>query len=171
MLLERRSLWYVVTLSTVVLFGCSERFDRNTGIYTDTGKGFSIQFPAGWDETETPPGALFSVADPNNKANINIMVQDLPGNVTFDQYLKQISSQVDRAGASRRDNGDITMDGATGYWSIRDISVGGVRFTSLSYFVMKGERVYSIVCVANAKDFSDLETTFDQVATSFRFLS
>lgn len=171
MVLKRRSLWCVVALNAVVLFGCSEPFDRNTGTYTDTGKGFTIQFPAGWDKTETPAGALFSVADPDNKANINVIVQDLPGNVTFAQYLKQISSQHGRAGASRRDDGDITMDGVTGYWSIRDISMGGVTFTSLSYFVMKGERVYSIVCVANAKEFSDLETTFDEVATSFRFLS
>lgn len=171
MVLKRLSRWCVVALSALVLFGCSEPFDRATGTYTDKGKGFAVQFPAGWDKTETPPGALFSVADPDNKANINVMVQDLPGNVTFDQYLKQVSSRQGMAGARQRDEGDITMDGIAGYWSVRDISVGGVRFTSLSYHVMKGERVYSIVCVAKVKDFTDLETTFDQVATSFRFLS
>jgi len=169
--LKRLSLWCVVASSALVLFGCSEGFDRKTGTYTDKGKGFTVQFPAGWDKTKPPPGALFSVADPDNKANINVMVQNLPGNVTFDQYLKQVSSRQGMAGARQRDDGDITIDGVAGYWSVRDISVGGVRFTSLSYYVMKGERVYSIVCVANANDYPSLEATFDGVATSFRFLS
>ena len=93
MVLKRLSLWCVVALSALVLFGCSEGFDRKTGTYTDKGKGFTVQFPAGWDKTKPPPGAIFSVADPDNKANINVMVQDLPGNVTFDQYLKQVSSR------------------------------------------------------------------------------
>ncbi len=63
------------------------------------------------------------------------------------------------------------MDGVAGYWSIRDVSIRGVTFTSISYFVMRGNRVYSIICTANAKDFSDFEATFDEVGTSFRFLS
>jgi len=82
MVLKRLSLWCVVALSALVLFGCSEGFDRKTGTYTDKGKGFTVQFPAGWDKTKPPPGAIFSVADSDNKANIN---NDYPSlEATFD---------------------------------------------------------------------------------------
>ncbi len=44
---KKVGLWCVVSLSALVLFGCSERFDKGRGTYIHKGKGLSIQFPAG----------------------------------------------------------------------------------------------------------------------------
>jgi hypothetical protein len=63
------------------------------------------------------------------------------------------------------------MDGVDGHWSVREINLGGQPFKSISYSVMKENRVHSVVCLVEAKDFPDNESVFDDVAKSFRFES
>ena len=158
---------YCIVFVTLMMVGCSGGFDKDTGTYE--GKGFSLRFPLGWERTKTTAGALISVSNQELTANINIMVQELPQSVSFDQYIKKLSVQHARMGARQREQGDITLAGIEGHWAMSNITAGGQKFTTISYIVMKGSTVYSIVSLAKAELFADLEQTFDEVARSLKF--
>jgi hypothetical protein len=152
------------------LVSCRESFKSDTGLYTNKGKGFSIHFPEGWAKIEAQKGVLVGVTNPDETVQINIIVQDLPEDVSFDKYFKTVSSQGKRMGARMKDSGEMMIDGIDARWSIADITLGGKKFTYLNHYVMKGNRVYSIICVVPSDEFPGLEDTFDEAVESFRFI-
>ncbi len=171
MVARKDCLFYTVILIFTMLLGCSGGYDKETGAYSNSRKGFSIQFPDAWNKAKTTPGALITVASPDQSGQVSIMVQDTPKELTFEQYIKKVSSQQSRVGFRETERGGITMDGIEGHWSVREIKLGGQPFKSISYSVMKENRVYSVVCIVEANEFPDIESVFDDVAKSFRFES
>jgi hypothetical protein len=152
------------------LISCRESFNSDTGLYENRGKGFSIYFPAGWEKSETKMGALVGVTDPDETVQINIIFQDLPEEVTFEKYFKTVSSQGKRMGARIKESGEMTIDGVDARWSMADITLRGRKFTSMNHYVMRGNRVYSIICVAPFDEFPGFEDTFNETVESFRFI-
>jgi hypothetical protein len=142
-------------LFSLLLVSCRESFKSDTGLYTNKGKGFSIHFPEGWAKIEAQKGVLVGVTNPDETVQINIIVQDLPEDVSFDKYFKTVSSQGKRMGARMKDSGEMMIDGIDARWSIADITLGGKKF---------------IICVVPSDEFPGLEDTFDEAVESFRFI-
>jgi hypothetical protein len=159
-----------LVLLSVFFISCWGSYDDITGLYTNRGKGFSINFPDEWKKIKAQMGALVTVSDPNELAQISIVVQELPEETTLDKYFKTISSQGKRMGARVKDSGEMTIDEADALWSMMNIKVGGGQFTSLNYYVMNKNRVYSIICIADSVDFNDFENEFDAAVESFKFI-
>lgn len=157
-------------LLSVLFMSCRESFQSDTGLYTNKGKGFYIYFPEGWAKIEAQMGALVGVTNPDETVQINIIVQDLPEEVTFEKYFKTVSSQGKKMGARMKDSGEMTMDGVDARWSIADITIGGRKYTYMNHYVMKGNRVYSIICVSPSDEFPGFEDAFDEAVESFRFI-
>ena len=154
----------------MLLVSCSGGFDEDTGMYINRGKGFSINFPAGWGKTKTQPGALVTVTDPNETAQMNIIIQEVPDDVSLENYYKTVSSRGRRVGSRIKDSGVMKLDGFDARWSRAEITVGGRKFVSLNYYVMKGEMVYTIVCATANEDLPGFRKVLVKAVESFRFI-
>jgi len=146
-----------------LLPGCSGSFDAETGNYSY--KDLSLQFPQGWAKIKTTPGALITVGNTDKLRQIDVMVREIPETITFDQYITQMASHYSRIGTGTG-GGPMTLGGIEGHWSGWMMSVGGHRFRTIVYSVMKGNKVYSVVCIAQEDEFPSYEDAFDGVASS-----
>ena len=170
MFLKKIVVLHVVVLFALLVSSCSGSFDKETGMYINTGDGFSILFPGGWEETKTQAGALVTVTGSDKSAQMNIIVQELPDDMSLDMFYRNVSSQAGRVGARMIDKGVIKIDGEDARRAHGDITVGGLRFSSMNYYVMKGRKVYSIVGTSAHEDFNVLRDEFTRSVESFRFL-
>jgi hypothetical protein len=155
----------------LALWSCGGSYDAATGMYHDDANGFFITFPAGWHEGSTPPGVVVTVVAPDDSAQINVVVQELPQAVTFDQYVDQLVARWGSVGARKVEEGEMIMGGAGGYWTVRSLTVGGQRFTAVNYSVMNGPRVYSLVCIVGEADLPTYRRVFEDAAESLMFTS
>jgi len=157
----------LVVLLYVSTGGCSGGYDQASGVYE--GKGFTVGFPAGWKKGRNVPNATITVEDPGGSAQISLIVQDLPEDVTLEQYLDDIARKMGMIGARQNDSGTISIGGIEGVWTQRTITVGGAAFESLSYYVKHGGRVYAVLAIAKKDSFTSFEPVFDEVAKSLSF--
>jgi hypothetical protein len=160
-----------LTLVCLALWSCGGSYDAATGLYHDDSNGFFITFPAGWYEGSSPPGVVVTVVAPDDSAQINVVVQELPQAVTFDQYVEQLISRWGSVGARKVEEGELIMGGVGGYWTVRSLSVAGQRFTAVNYSVMNGPRVYSLICIVSEADFPTYRRVFEDAAKSLMFTS
>ena len=167
--MRRLGLAAISAMLCVALLSCGGGFDKATGLYHDDGNGFFITFPAGWNESSAPAGVVVTVVAPDDSAQMNMVVQELPQAVTFDQYVEQLVSRWGSAGARKVEEGEMIMGGVGGYWTVRSLSVGGQRFTAASYSVMNGSRVYSLIGIVAEADFPTYRRVFEDAAKSLRF--
>jgi hypothetical protein len=117
------------------------------------------------------PGALITVAAPDDSAQINMVVQELPQAVTFDQYVEQLVSRWGSAGARKVEEGEMLMGGVGGFWTVRALTVGGQRFMAVNYSVMNGAKVYSVIGIVAEADFPTYRPVFEEVAGSLMFIT
>ncbi len=167
-IMKSRSAWLLfLALILSVSAGCSGGYDAGTGLYE--GEGITVSFPAGWEKGKNIPNATFTVESPDKSAQISLFVQELPENTSLEQYIKRVSSNMRRVGAQQKDTGPINIGGYEGLWTQRTIKVGGQTFESIAYYVMPGNRVYSIIATTDQKSYERWESTFDEVAKSITF--
>jgi len=171
MLSRRVGLAAFSTLVCVTLLSCGGNYDEGTGLYHDDGNGFFIRFPAGWHESATTAGALITVTAPDERAQINMVVQELPQSVTFNQYVDQLVSRWGSVGGRKVEEGEMLIGGVGGFWTVRGLRVAGQRFMAITYSVMNGPRVYSVICMTSEEDFQEYRSVFEEVAGSLMFIS
>ncbi len=158
-------------LMAVVLLYCGGNFDEGTGLYHDDGNGFFVRFPAGWHESASTAGALITVTAPDERAQINMVVRELPQSVTFNQYVDQLISRWGSLGGRKVEEGEMLIGGVGGFWTVRGLSVAGRRFMAITYSVMNGPKVYSVICMTIEADFQEYRSVFEEVAGSLMFIS
>ncbi len=154
---------YIFIILTAFIFSGCSGYDTATGTYE--GKGVSVNFPTGWSKIKTVPNAVITVEN-DKGANMSLLIQKLPENITFEQYLKRVRSSQGRMGAREVENGPITLGDYEGHWSIKNIGVGGQSFTAITYSVMRDGKVFSILGLSSSETFPQWESTFDNVAKS-----
>ena len=158
-------------LMCIALLSCGGSYDEVTGLYHDDGNGFFIRFPAGWHESATTAGALITVTAADERAQINMVVQELPQSVTFNQYVDQLVSRWGSVGGREVEEGEMLIGGVGGFWTVRGLSVAGQRFMAITYSVMNGPKVYSVICMSSEADFQEYRSVFEEVAGSLMFIS
>jgi hypothetical protein len=164
---SRTVCFFFLVIVLLIIAGCSGGYDTGTGLYE--GEGITISFPSGWEKGKRIPNATLTVESPDKSAQISLFIQELPENTTLEQYLKRVSSNMRRVGAQQKDTGPINIGGYEGLWTQRAIKVGGQTFESIAYYVMPGNRVYSIIATTDQLSYERWEPTFDEVAKSITF--
>lgn len=167
MIFRKAILVCMISAVLIVTAGCSGSFDAETGNYSY--KDLSLQFPQGWGKTETTPGALITVGNKKELYQIDVAVQEIPGEVSFDQVVKNITSNYSRVG-KHNGSGQMIIGGIEGHWSDWTMNIGGYNYRTLVYIVMKDKEVYSILCIAAEDKFPSYEESFDAVAASIVFM-
>lgn len=146
--------------------GCSGSFDEETGDYSY--KDFSLQFPRGWGKTKTTPGALITVGNREELYQIDVIAQDVPEGGSFDQYVKSLMSNYKRVG-KYNGSGQMIIGGIDGHWSDWTMTIGGYKYRSLVYAVMRDGKMFTVICIAAEDKFPTYEESFDGVAESITF--
>lgn len=154
-------------LSMLLLSACSKGYDQDSGVYEDN--GISVNFPSGWTKTTQVPYSTVTVMKEGTDTNVSLFIQNMPDNMTLDEYLSNVSANQSRIGARETSSGTITMGGLEGQWSIRALNASGVNFTSITYTVLQDGKAYTILGVARTDDFGQWETVFDTTAKSIQF--
>jgi len=167
MIFRKAILVCVISAALLAVAGCSGSFDEETGYYSY--KDFSLQFPQGWSKTDTTPNALITVGNREDLYQIDVMVQELPENISFDQYLGNMTSNYKRVGRYNG-SGEMMIGGINGHWSDWSLTLGGNKYRSLVYAVMKENRIYSVICIAAEDRFPRYKENFKAVPASITFL-
>jgi hypothetical protein len=155
-------------LLIVIFSGCSGGYDETTGLFE--GEGILVSFPLGWKKAETLPNTILCVESSDKSAQLILVVQELPGAITYESYIKRVASNQRRlARAREQDSGLIKIGDQESHWSIKTVPAGAVEYTTITYFVLHGRKVYSIMGKTESKDFSRWETAFDEVAKTVSF--
>lgn len=156
----------VVVLMPCVLIGCSNTF-QEPGRYYDRSKGFSIKFPDGWEKIKSPMiGVNIRFGDPNSTAEVAVLIQKISPQKTLADLITNAESIYQATNGEIVDRGEAVIDETDAYWFL--VRSGDEK--SITYYIIKGDRMYSIVCSVMGNDFSDdVEYTMREAAESFQF--
>ena len=151
-----------------VLIGCSNTF-QEPGRYYDRSKGFSIKFPDGWEKIKSPMiGVIIRFGDPESTAEIGVQIQKISPQktVALADLITYVESTFQGRNVEIIDRGETVIDDTDAYWFF--IRSGAEKGTT--YYIIKEDRIYAVMCLVMANDFSDdLEYTMREAAKSFRF--
>jgi hypothetical protein len=154
--------------------GC-KKADENG--YINAQKGFSLTVPAGWDIEEGKMNTDLIAVSPeesledNFRENFNILVENLPGEMSRDEYYKkglpafrEIAQEF-----AEHDSGLEKLDGYEFRWDIVSHKMGPLRIKVLQYLTVKDKKGYLITFSAADDKFNVYSPMFREIAKSFRF--
>jgi hypothetical protein len=172
-----------VLLAGAVLAGCeAQPAGPQTETYSSTQQGFSISYPGQWQKATTNFGQdpMFippDQTDPNVfRDNLTVHVEELPEGTT----LEGLFAVKAAAGSNARpeveykeiSRGTASLGGVPArtlmYSFKRDEQQ---TLTALAYFLVSGNRGYSILATAALARFPQHKPAFEEMAASFRLLS
>lgn len=166
MIFRKAVLVCMLSAALLATAGCSGSFDEETGNYSY--KDLSLQFPLGWGKMDTTPGTLITVGNREELYQIDVNAMEVPEGVSFDQFVKNMMSNYNRVG-NYNGSGEMVIGGIDGHWSDWSLTIGGYKYRSLVYTVMKEDRIYIVICTAAEDKFPNYEESFDAVVSSIAF--
>lgn len=156
----------VAVLMPCVLIGCDNTF-QEPGRYYDRSKGFSIKFPDGWEKIKSPMiGVNIRFGDPESTAEVGVQIQKISPQKTLADLIAYMESTFQASNIEIVDRGETVIDETDAYWFL--FRSGDEK--GITYYIIKGDRIYGILCSAMENDFSDDgEYTMREAAESFQF--
>jgi hypothetical protein len=158
------------------LAGCSSG-SPEPGRYYKKQEGFSIRFPAEWEQKENVMGSVVIALSPAEGAddafreNVNVTVEALPSPMTLDEYfnlsmanLKNLLSEGQEPEVS-----DATLGGEKAKRFVCQMTMGQINVKSTVYVAVKGTRGYLLTCSATPDSFDAYKARFEKIAGTFRF--
>ncbi len=170
----KRAVAASVIFSGIFMISCKK---REEGRYYNREKGFSIQVPSGWDIEErkmnTDLIAVSSAEGPEDsfRENFNVLVEELPTNMTSDEYyqkgiplFKQFAADFAQHG-----NGIERIDGTDFRFDIISHKMGPLKIKVLQYLTVRQKKGYLITFSAAEDKFERYAPMFKEIAKGFRF--
>ncbi len=143
------------------------------GAYQSTEYDFSINFPAGWTQTQNSDVAVLYTNN-DGTASINIIVEET--SYTLDDYVAASKNQL--SGLDYYElisESPLTIGGISAYeldyvWTLTD---GDTQYDlqDKQVFITQNNRAYIITCDADYNEYDTYEQTFEQTIQSFRLVS
>ena len=155
-----------LAMLTFTLAGCTGAA-KDPGRYFNRLDKFSIQLPVGWQSIDPAIGALVTVVNPEKTVTISIACDKVASGYTDKQALQHFNARGQDSNIFYSENGDALISGMPGHW-LKGIS-GNQNFTSLLYYVIRSNHLYSIQFIANADQFDSDKIKFDSIVQSFKF--
>jgi hypothetical protein len=165
MLLKKPGFYVLAALMIIGLAGCNVTA-REPVRYYDRGSGFSIKLPGDWKKITSLPGAAVTVQNPGRTVALSIAVQKVPANSDPGELIKMVISHAQARGITYKDRGQMSLDGRDAYWMVGDAGVQG--FVYLAYFILKGDRWYSLQFVTDSATFTESQYQFADIADTFK---
>ena len=139
--------------------------------YYSADKGFSLQFPAGWVVEEHFMGTEVAayLPDPATRLTVNVVTEDLPGEITLDEYFDvsvSIGSMFENFVEYER--GQATLNGIPARWLLYSYGSGQVSFKALAYLMVSGNTGFVLTCGSIPETFAQNRPVLEQIAGTFR---
>jgi len=158
------------------LAGCSSG-EPEPGRYYKKADGFSIRFPAEWEQKENVMGTVVMALSPTEGAddpfreNVNVVVEALPSPMTLDEYCNLSMTNLKKllAVGQEPEVSDATLGGGKAKQVVYQTTVGQIGVKGALYVVVKGNRGYALTCSATPDSFDAYQARFEEIVGTFRF--
>ena len=146
--------------------------------YTSTENGFSMTFPGDWRSWEGGYGTVLEVmppgqVDPNVFRDIVLVsIETLPDPLTPEEYMaiKAAKGAQVMADYAELERSPVTLNGRPAGRLVYSSTINAEPVTSIAYFLVKGNRGYTLVAGAALQRFPLRKADFEKVASSFTLL-
>ena len=145
--------------------------------YTSEEAGFSLEYPNGWtaQEVTDQPGVLVALfhrqsARDGFAENVNVLLEELPPNVTLEQYTAANVANLDRAFGNLEvlEEEDRTIGEHPGHWIRYDAEQQGRRLSFLQAWLVDGERAFVLSYTGEGDQFDEYRPDAEAIFQSFR---
>jgi len=158
------------------LAGCSSG-EPEPGRYYKKQEGFSIRFPAEWEQKENVMGTVVIALSPAEGAddpfreNVNVVVEALPSPMTLDEYfnLSRVNLGKLLTEARQPEIADARIGGEAAKRVVYQTTMGQIGVKGMLYVAVKGNRGYALTCSATPDSFDAYKARFEKIAGTFRF--
>ncbi|MFA5096002.1 MAG: hypothetical protein WC478_01535 [Candidatus Omnitrophota bacterium] len=166
MVVRKLGVFIIPALVIVLLVGCGQA-SKERGRYSRRLEKFSVQLPAGWRSVIPASGVLVSVQNLERTVTINISADKVAYGYTNEKARQHLNSEGQISDIFYGESGDIPISGKPGHW-LKGIS-GNQRFTSILYFVIHFNHLYSIQFITLSDQFDSYKDQFENIIQSFKF--
>ena len=165
-----------LTFLSASLAGCSSG-EPEPGRYYKKADGFSIRFPAEWEQKENVMGTVVIALSPAQGAddafreNVNVTVEALPTPRTLDEYcnLSMANLKSLLSAGQEPEVSDTTLGGEKAKRVVYQATMGQIGVKGVLYVAVKGDRGYAITCSATPDSFDAYKAQFERIVGTFRF--
>ncbi|MFA6916508.1 MAG: hypothetical protein WC222_08940 [Parachlamydiales bacterium] len=138
-------------------------------------KKYFIEYPAHWTQV---PASLFdiSIFAPSknvkapSSANMTIVSEGIENSVTLDEVYSDILAQFSKEDPKIQ-TGESTIGGIASKWTLHTQAMFGLEIKVLQYIIVAQNKKYLIAFSAVPSDFTDFQSEFETIASSFRLNS
>ena len=161
---------------SALLAGCSSG-GPEPGRYYKKQEGFSIRFPAEWEQKENVMGTVVIALSPAQGAddafreNVNVTVETLQSPMDLEKYLElSMANLKDLLSAGQEPEvSDTTLGGEKAKRVVYQTTMGQINVKEMLYLAVKGNRSYAITCSATPDSFDAYKAQFERIVGTFRF--
>jgi len=158
------------------LAGCSSG-EPEPGRYYKKQEGFSIRFPAEWEQKENVMGTVVIALSPAEgeadtfRENVNVVVEALPTPMDLEKYLELTVANLKNllSAGQEPEVSDATLGGEKAKRVVYQTTMGQIGVKGTLYVAVKGNRGYAITCSATPDSFDAYKAQFERIAGTFRF--
>ena len=171
-----RHIQFIQALAWGAMFWVFGIAAQESTVFMNRELGFSIAQPEGWERAENISGAALALTAPPIKNtfrfNVNVIVHDLPGTTTLEQFADAQISGVDKLlnayaqdEKSKIELGALKAVRVTFHFTQKEIAV-----KCCSVMVVANERGYLLTCSADVAHFDEALKIFETITGSFKAL-
>lgn len=129
---------------------------------------FSILLPESWEQYENIEGVV--IAASSDKADINIVVKNIPSHVGLDEFFNVNLSKLQQLLPNIRllARGNSVISNHKAKWIKYSLLTEKGDLEIIAYMLLISEKAYVITCSASPNDFLQFKLLFEEIAKSFK---
>ena len=166
-----------LTLASLLTAGCTVDVTTHPSptpstafaTYESPNYDFTITYPEGWYKEEQQEAAVVFVLPTHNASeNINVVVRDVPSNMTLDRYTQiGISEAQQYPNSKLLESTNTTLAGQPGHKIVFAATIDGDDLTVMQVFTIVQNTGYIITYRAAPQTFSTYLSTVQEMVNSF----
>ncbi len=133
-------------------------------------KGFSVVLPETWERQENAHGTVVLALSPQADAsdtfreNINVVVEDLPGEYSVADYYLANQDQLRKVMTDfvEVQLGETIIQGQSAKRLVFTHRMGQLNLKVLQYYFSKGKRGFVVTCTAAPESYAQFEAEFER---------
>ena len=141
------------------------------GYYKNSIYGFSLSYPPEWIAQEGGPNdPAFTTHNSNNSCMVQVFVEPLLQTISTSDYSAEAMEVIKQKLVyfEMLSEGEVELDGETGYWYIFSGNESNTSLTSTLLSVVHGSQAFLILSACESEIYELLQETIESIVFSFR---
>lgn len=143
--------------------------------FTNSEKGYSLDYPSDWKKSDVPQLDLVLFAPPRGQdaiphASLNIVSEKVGSEIHLEQFYSESAANLSTAlkEVHVEKSGSSQLNGTPSKWVIYTHVMQGMQFRVLQYFIVANESIYLVTFSTIADDFETYRPEFEKIINSFK---